>query len=165
VAGLAGSTYIAEQQPHGAARTGLAIGMGLALHLAMDYTNSYGLHPWYPFNARWFYGDMVFIVEPLFWVVLGVPLAMLVQRPGLRYGCCWRWPAWCWRARPRLICYGRPCWCWLCWGPVWRWRSAAPATRAGRFAVGAGAGRGFSGAAGRHVHAGAPGGDGRLAAA
>ncbi|WP_374360651.1 metal-dependent hydrolase [Pseudoduganella danionis] len=66
---------------------GLAIGMGLALHLAMDYTNSYGLHPWYPFNARWFYGDMVFIVEPLFWVVLGVPLAMLVQRPGLRYGC------------------------------------------------------------------------------
>lgn len=65
---------------------GLAIGAGLALHLLMDYSNSYGLHPWYPFDARWFYGDMVFIVEPLFWVLLGVPLAMLVRRPWLRYG-------------------------------------------------------------------------------
>ncbi|MYM38745.1 metal-dependent hydrolase [Duganella qianjiadongensis] len=65
---------------------GLAIGLGLALHLLMDYSNSYGLHPWYPFDARWFYGDMVFIVEPLFWVLLGVPLAMLVRRPWLRYG-------------------------------------------------------------------------------
>lgn len=65
---------------------GLAIGSGLALHLLMDYTNSYGLHPWYPFDARWFYGDMVFIIEPLFWVVLGVPLALLVRRPWLRYG-------------------------------------------------------------------------------
>ncbi len=65
---------------------GLGIGLGLALHLLMDYCNSYGLHPWYPFDARWFYGDMVFIVEPLFWVVLGVPLALMIARRWLRYG-------------------------------------------------------------------------------
>lgn len=64
---------------------GLGIGLGLALHLLMDYSNSYGLHPWYPFDARWFYGDMVFIVEPLFWVVLGVPLARMIARRWLRY--------------------------------------------------------------------------------
>jgi inner membrane protein len=37
------------------------------LHVAMDALNSYGVHPWWPFDNRWFYGDSVFIVEPLFW--------------------------------------------------------------------------------------------------
>ena len=37
------------------------------LHVAMDALNSYGVHPWWPFDDRWFYGDAVFIVEPLFW--------------------------------------------------------------------------------------------------
>ena len=39
-----------------------------ALHLAMDYLNSYGIHPFWPADNRWFYGDSVFIVEPLFWM-------------------------------------------------------------------------------------------------
>jgi inner membrane protein len=62
------------------ARLGLAasIGTGLGLHLLLDYTNSYGLHPFYPFDGRWFYGDMVFIVEPLYWIVFGAPLAMML---------------------------------------------------------------------------------------
>lgn len=63
------------------ARLGLALSTvaGFALHLLMDYTNSYGIHPWYPFDARWFYGDLVFIIEPLFWVALGVPLALIMR--------------------------------------------------------------------------------------
>ncbi|MFA9218537.1 MAG: metal-dependent hydrolase [Sphingomonadaceae bacterium] len=67
-----------------AARLGLALTVptGLALHLLMDYTNSYGVHPFYPFDGRWLYGDMVFIVEPLFWAAIGVPLALIVR---------WRW--------------------------------------------------------------------------
>lgn len=62
------------------ARWGLAasIGAGLGLHLLLDYTNSYGLHPFYPFDGRWFYGDMVFIVEPLYWIAFGAPLAMML---------------------------------------------------------------------------------------
>jgi inner membrane protein len=65
-----------------AARTGLILSVciGLALHLLMDYLNSYGIHPFYPFDSRWFYGDMVFIIEPLFWVAFGVPLIMTMQR-------------------------------------------------------------------------------------
>ncbi|WP_373988851.1 metal-dependent hydrolase [Duganella sp. BuS-21] len=64
----------------------LSIGCGFALHLLMDYTNSYGVHPWYPFDGRWFYGDMVFIVEPLFWVAIGVPMALIMRWRMLRMG-------------------------------------------------------------------------------
>lgn len=59
---------------------GLTLIVGFGLHLAMDYLNSYGLHPFHPFNSDWFYGDMVFILEPWFWVSLGVPLALLIAR-------------------------------------------------------------------------------------
>jgi inner membrane protein len=56
----------------------LALLAGFGLHLAMDYLNSYGLHPFHPFDSGWLYGDMVFILEPMFWIALGVPLAMLI---------------------------------------------------------------------------------------
>lgn len=63
---------------------GAALALGFGLHLAMDFLNSYGLHPFYPLDTRWFYGDMVFIVEPLFWTAFGVPLALMMPRPALR---------------------------------------------------------------------------------
>jgi len=44
----------------------LAVGAPL-LHVAMDALNTYGVHPWWPVDNGWFYGDSVFIVEPLFW--------------------------------------------------------------------------------------------------
>jgi len=71
----------------GPARAGLALtaGLGLALHLLMDYCNSYGLHPFAPFDTRWFYGDTLFIVEPLFWAAFVPPLLMTMRRP---------WPKW-----------------------------------------------------------------------
>lgn len=60
----------------------LSIAAGFALHLLMDYLNSYGIHPFYPVDARWLYGDMVFILEPVFWIAFGLPLAwMLRSRP------------------------------------------------------------------------------------
>lgn len=62
----------------------LAIGIGLLLHLSMDFLNSYGIHPFYPLDTRWLYGDMVFIVEPLFWVATAVPLALMVRRWWIR---------------------------------------------------------------------------------
>ncbi|MDB5748434.1 MAG: hypothetical protein JWP72_3282 [Massilia sp.] len=49
--------------------------LGLLLHLGMDALNVYGIHPFAPFDPRWYYGDMVFIVEPVFWLALGTPLA------------------------------------------------------------------------------------------
>lgn len=37
------------------------------LHLCFDFTNSYGLHPFWPLHNGWYYGDAVFIIEPLLW--------------------------------------------------------------------------------------------------
>ena len=37
------------------------------LHIGMDFTNNYGVHPFWPLANRWFYGDAVFIAEPLLW--------------------------------------------------------------------------------------------------
>lgn len=48
------------------------------LHIALDATNSYGVHPFWPFDNRWYYGDAVFIVEPLFWAACA-PLALLLR--------------------------------------------------------------------------------------
>jgi inner membrane protein len=48
------------------------------LHIGMDALNSYGVHAWWPFDNRWFYGDSLFIVEPLFWAA-AAPLVLLLR--------------------------------------------------------------------------------------
>lgn len=60
--------------------------LGLALagtlsHIALDYTNSYGVHPFWPVDDRWFYGDAVFIVEPWLWIAAVPPLIAIVRSP------------------------------------------------------------------------------------
>lgn len=47
---------------------------GTLSHLLLDLTNSYGVHPFWPLDNRWFYGDAVFIVEPWLWVAAIPPL-------------------------------------------------------------------------------------------
>ncbi|HMA10503.1 MAG TPA: metal-dependent hydrolase [Steroidobacteraceae bacterium] len=42
--------------------------LAVMLHLGLDALNVYGVHPFWPWNNRWYYGDAVFIVEPLFWL-------------------------------------------------------------------------------------------------
>lgn len=59
--------------------------VGLVLHMMMDFLNSYGIHPFHPFDSRWLYGDMVFIIEPFFWITFGVPLAMMVPNRPLKW--------------------------------------------------------------------------------
>jgi inner membrane protein len=46
------------------------------LHLGMDALNNYGVHPFWPFDDRWFYGDVLFIIEPSFWIA-AAPLILL----------------------------------------------------------------------------------------
>lgn len=64
------------------ARVGLALSIagGFILHMLMDSLNSYGIHPFHPFDSNWYFGDMVFILEPWFWIVFGIPMAMTVKR-------------------------------------------------------------------------------------
>src|SRR5688572_13823438 len=42
-----------------------------ASHPLMDWTNNYGVRPFLPWSGRWFYGDLVFIIDPFLWIVLG----------------------------------------------------------------------------------------------
>ncbi len=52
--------------------------VGVLLHLGMDALNSYGVHPFWPIDNRWIYGDAVFIIEPLYWLATA-PLFFLVR--------------------------------------------------------------------------------------
>lgn len=56
----------------------LAVAVSLLLHLALDFTNNYGVHPFWPVDDRWFYGDAVFIIEPLLWSC-AAPLVFLLR--------------------------------------------------------------------------------------
>lgn len=62
---------------------GLALA-GPVVHMGMDFLNNYGVHPFWPLDSRWFYGDSVFIIEPWLWVVAVPPLVLLTESLLLR---------------------------------------------------------------------------------
>lgn len=45
-------------------------------HLLLDFTNNYGLRPFFPFNPRWYSWDIVFIFEPLLFAALLLALVL-----------------------------------------------------------------------------------------
>ncbi len=47
--------------------------LGCLLHVLADFGNSYGVHPFWPVSPNWFYGDSVFIVDPILWTLLAAP--------------------------------------------------------------------------------------------
>ena len=53
------------------ARLWTSLGLNLTGHVWLDSFNTYGVHPFYPLDASWYYGDAVFIFEPWLWVLLG----------------------------------------------------------------------------------------------
>jgi inner membrane protein len=44
--------------------------VALLSHLLLDWTNNYGIRPFFPFNPRWYSGSFVFIVEPVLLLIL-----------------------------------------------------------------------------------------------
>jgi inner membrane protein len=44
--------------------------IALLSHLLLDWTNNYGLRPFFPFNPRWYAGSFVFIFEPILFLIL-----------------------------------------------------------------------------------------------
>jgi inner membrane protein len=56
----------------------------VATHPLLDFLNVYGIRLLMPFSDRWFYGDVLFIVDPWIWLVLaaGVVAARRRGRPG-----------------------------------------------------------------------------------
>jgi inner membrane protein len=58
-------------------RWGLLYGLvliALFSHILLDWTNNYGVRPFFPFDPRWYAGSIVFIFEPVLFAVLLVGL-------------------------------------------------------------------------------------------
>jgi inner membrane protein len=51
-----------------------------ATHPLMDWTNNYGIRLLLPWSSKWFYGDLVFIVDPWLWLVFGAAAFLLTAK-------------------------------------------------------------------------------------
>ena len=51
-----------------------------ATHPLLDWTNNYGIRLLLPWSPRWSYGDLVFIVDPYLWLILGGAAFLLTVR-------------------------------------------------------------------------------------
>jgi membrane-bound metal-dependent hydrolase YbcI (DUF457 family) len=47
-------------------RTFIVALAAMSTHPVLDYMNTYGLRPFLPFDGTWFYGDTLFIIDPIF---------------------------------------------------------------------------------------------------
>lgn len=45
-------------------------------HILLDWTNNYGVRPFFPLSARWYAGSFLFIAEPVLWAILLVALIL-----------------------------------------------------------------------------------------
>jgi membrane-bound metal-dependent hydrolase YbcI (DUF457 family) len=58
----------------------LCIGITVLSHVYMDWQGSYGLRPFLPWSATWYYSDWIAIVDPFFWLLPLIALAWGAQR-------------------------------------------------------------------------------------
>jgi inner membrane protein len=55
-------------------------------HPIMDWMNNYGVRPLLPWSNKWFYADLVYIVDPYIWLMLGGAMFLLTSKGRLRMG-------------------------------------------------------------------------------
>jgi inner membrane protein len=51
-----------------------------ASHPLMDWTNNYGVRPFLPWSGEWYYGDLVFIIDPWIWLAVGGAAFLLTSK-------------------------------------------------------------------------------------
>lgn len=51
-----------------------------ASHPLMDWTNNYGVRPFLPWSGEWYYGDLVFIIDPWLWLTVGGAAFLLTSK-------------------------------------------------------------------------------------
>jgi inner membrane protein len=54
--------------------------IGVILHVLMDLLNTYGVRLLMPFSQHWFYGDVLFIIDPWLWLALGTGVSLSIRR-------------------------------------------------------------------------------------
>ncbi|HEX2270328.1 MAG TPA: metal-dependent hydrolase [Pyrinomonadaceae bacterium] len=55
-----------------------------ATHPLLDWTNNYGMRFFLPWSPKWYYGDLVFIVDPYIWLLLGGASFLLTATTNVR---------------------------------------------------------------------------------
>jgi inner membrane protein len=58
----------------------LGVGLATASHPVLDWLNTYGVRPWLPFDGTWVHGDLVYIVDPWLWLLLGGAVCLAGRR-------------------------------------------------------------------------------------
>jgi inner membrane protein len=53
-------------------------------HPLLDWTNNYGVRFLLPWKTTWFYGDLVFVVDPFIWLTLGGACFLLTSKTRLQ---------------------------------------------------------------------------------
>ena len=54
--------------------------LGCLTHPALDWLNVYGIRLLEPFSSRWFYGDVLFIIDLWLWLAMGLGLWLSLRR-------------------------------------------------------------------------------------
>ncbi|HEU4766946.1 MAG TPA: metal-dependent hydrolase, partial [Pyrinomonadaceae bacterium] len=69
---------------------GLTIASALvtATHPILDWTNNYGVRFFLPWSPKWYYGDLVFIIDPYIWLILGGASCLLWANTGVKKVVC-----------------------------------------------------------------------------
>ena len=52
----------------------LVVGLCAYSHLFLDWWNTYGVRPFYPFEKSWYYGDLAVLMDPWIWLLFGATL-------------------------------------------------------------------------------------------
>jgi inner membrane protein len=55
-----------------------------ATHPLLDWTNNYGVRLLLPWSGKWSYGDLVFVVDPVLWIIFGAACFLLTANSRLR---------------------------------------------------------------------------------
>lgn len=75
-AALAGLVYVIDRASRSQTKANfkgllLLSYLGVLLHVFMDFLNTYGVRLLKPFSDRWFYGDALYIIDPVLYVLFG----------------------------------------------------------------------------------------------
>jgi inner membrane protein len=83
---LAGALWLYHRLKHpGSARPPALIPLwgislaGMMTHPFFDFLNDYGIRPLLPFSSARYYGDLLTILDPWIWLILGCALALLAR--------------------------------------------------------------------------------------
>jgi len=78
--GIARLLRLRNRSPGSLGALFVGVGLATASHPLLDWLNTYGLRPWLPFDDTRYCGDLVFIIDPWLWLLLGATVCLAGRR-------------------------------------------------------------------------------------